>query len=146
MNQSIYLICGVSGSGKSWICRQLRDKFTYVEHDKFYAPPSKMHVTMCNRLYQTALKDAAKGDKPVITECPFAERTLREDLEKAGFKVIPYFVIEPTSVVQHRYRTREGKEVSAAVITRSVTIRKRADEWDAPSGTSNEILAMLKRL
>ncbi len=35
MAQKIYLVCGVPGSGKTWVCKQLTDKFQYVAHDDY---------------------------------------------------------------------------------------------------------------
>lgn len=143
--QPVYLICGVSGSGKSWVCGQLKDKFTYVRHDQFFEGPTVDHRLGTKR-YLEALNLATNGSQPVVTECPFAERDLREKLEKLGIKVIPYFVIEAPDLVRARFRAREGKEPGKNVITRAVTIRKRADEWKAPFGNSTAVLNMLKAL
>lgn len=131
--QPVYLICGVSGSGKSWVCRQLTDKFHYVPHDMFY-----------NNIEATLSSACKTATKPVITECPFGERVLREELERRGLKVIPYFVIEDPRTVAERYFKRERKQIPKAAYTRATTIRKRAEEWRAPTGTSHEILALLQ--
>lgn len=130
---AVYLICGVSGSGKTWVCRQLAHKFNYIPHDEHY------------RDILTAI-GRAEDDKPVITECPFGERILRGQLEREGYKVVPYFVVEDTRTVQDRYKAREKKDLPKAAATRSVTIIERAKEWKAPYGTSAEILDKLKRL
>ncbi len=154
--QPVYLVVGVSGSGKSWVCRQLGDKFTYVPHDRCWehplAKPSEgldpkwgppgsksTHVKMI-------LQAAEKAETPVITEVPFAERKLREDLEAKGAKVIPIFVIEEPNVVSDRYHKREGKPLQKAAITRATSILERAREWNAFSGTSDEVLKHLKDL
>lgn len=84
--------------------------------------------------------------KPVITESPFMERLLRQDLESLGIKVIPYFVIESPETVRRRYEARERKPLSKAVYTRARTIVDRAIEWQAPMGSSTQILEMLKAL
>jgi hypothetical protein len=77
---------------------------------------------------------------------PFAERKLREDLEHAGIKVVPVFVIEPPEVVAKRYYTREGKPLHKAAITRATSIRDRAGEWSAFGGTSDEVLEHLLKV
>ncbi len=128
---TVYLICGVSGSGKSWVCRQLAEKFFYIPHDNY----KDTLVTTCRHL---------KTDLPLITECPFGERLLREDFERHGFKVHPYFVIEAPELCAKRYQEREGKLIQASAYTRASTIIQRAIEWDAPYGTSSEVLIMLK--
>ena len=133
--KTVYLICGVSGSGKTWVAKQLEHKFTYVPHDE--------HIES-DDLIETLKKTPSA--KPFITECPFGERILKEQLEKADFKVEPYFVLEAPSVIRTRFRRREGKEPQQSVMTRAVTIRKRIDEWNAPYGTSLEILEKLRDL
>lgn len=133
--QPVYLICGVSGSGKSWICRQLTEKFEYIPHDEHFTNHARVII-------ETAL--IAK--RPVITESPFGERVLREQIEKRGIPVIPYFVIEAPEVVRIRYYARERKALPKAAETRATTIRNRAREWNAPAGKSAEVLEMLKEL
>lgn len=133
--QPIYVVCGVSGSGKSWVCTQLKEKFHYIPHDEHY----ENHAIVASMASKVA-------SRPVITECPFAERVLREELEDRGHKVIPIFVIEDPYVVKRRYQSREGKPLPKAAFTRASTITKRAEEWKAPSGTSTQILKYLQEL
>lgn len=135
MTRDVYLICGVSGSGKTWICNQLKDKFTYVAHDEHF-----------NDHELFVWKSSKDTDKPILTECPFAERILKEKLEGYGLKVIPYFVIEHPRVCEKRYMDREGKPIQKAAYTRAATIINRAIEWKAPNGTSEEVLKMLQGL
>lgn len=130
----IYLICGVSGAGKTYVCRNLSHKFNYIPHDEYIGKD-----------FIGALKSVA-DDRHIITECPFAERVLRAELEDAGFEVRPYFVYEPTAVIISRFLSRERKQPSKSVLTRSVTIKTRIDEWQAPHGSSQELLAMLKNI
>lgn len=132
---TVYLVCGVSGSGKTWVCKQLQHKFTYVPHDEHF----KDHDSV-------AVGAAKAHDKPVITECPFGERLLRAKLEKAGVKVIPYFVVEHPDIVARRFLLREKKPIQKAAITRAVTIIERAKEWHAPMGTSEQILRALREV
>jgi gluconate kinase len=133
--QSVYLICGVPASGKSWVCRQLMDKFAYVPHDQYY----NSHVSIVSMT-------ANLSGKPVITECPFAERETKEALEKNGIKVIPLFVIESPEVINARYQKRENKPLPKNTLTRASTILNRAVEWKAIHGTSQQILTKLKEL
>ena len=80
----------------------------------------------------------------VLTDCPFGERETKLQFTDMGLTVKPYFVIEEPDVVAARYEKREGKPASQATLTRATTIKKRADEWNAPQGTAAEVLAMLK--
>lgn len=134
MLQPVYLVCGVSGSGKTWVCRKLQNKFTYVPHDEHYNYQVKV------------VAEAAKGDKAVITECPFAERVLKNDMEMAGLNVTPVFVVTPPDQVAAQYFAREGKQIPKGAYTRATTILNRAVEWGAFHGTSEEVLAHLLSL
>lgn len=131
----VYLICGVPGSGKTWVCEQLMDKFAYVPHDMFL----KTHSGV-------VIYTASASPKPVITECPFGERLLREELEAVGCHVIPYFIIEKPEVIKARYEKRENRPLPKASHTRAASIIDRALEWKAPWGTSEQILTKLKEL
>lgn len=161
-NPIVYLVIGPSGCGKSWAARQVTDKFHYVPHDRCYLKAGQSGWDP--RLTWAAdMKDASRyepgaksnhlevliaatkiANRPVISEVPFAERVLREGLEKAGIRVVPVFVIEPPEVVAQRYAKREGKYIPAAALTRASTIITRAKDWKAFHGTSDEVLAYLK--
>lgn len=132
--KKVFLVCGVPGSGKTWVCKQLTDRFNYLPHDEHY----KDHATAI----QVLAKDS---ERPVITEVPFAERILRETLEKAGLDVTAIFVIEDPEVVKERYETREKKDIPKANITRATSILNRAKEWNCLYGTSTEVLEIFKK-
>lgn len=131
--QPVYLVIGVPGAGKTWVCKQLDNKFSYIPHDLHF----KDHVEVIEKV-------AKKSLKPVITEIPFAERVVKEQLEAKGIQVIPYFVIEGPYVCKDRYQLREKKPYPKANFTRATSIKERADEWGAPQGTSAEVLSMLR--
>jgi hypothetical protein len=131
-NHIIYLICGVPGSGKTWVCEQLRHKFNYVVHDD--------HI---KDVVGAILRSAANSNVPTITECPFAERELRAKLVMHGFQVNPVFIVEEPEIVRSRYIGREGREPHRGALTRASSIGDRAREWNAPHGTSTEMLDYL---
>lgn len=133
--QPLYLICGVSGSGKSWVCRQVADRFHYIPHDEHY-----------QNFVEVIIKTCDVATKPVITECPFGERVVREELERRSIRVIPYFVIELPEIIRLRYYAREKKPLSKAAFTRASSIKDRAREWGAPAGKSDQVLEMLKAI
>lgn len=138
--KQVILVCGVPGSGKSWVCSKFAldaggNPYKYVPHDD--------HI---KGDYVKAIVDAyEESNKKILADCPFAERELKEKLEKEGFTVKPVFIIEPTEVVKKRYFDRTGKELPKASVTRSVSIKNRVDEWKAPQGTSEKVLEMLRR-
>lgn len=135
MSNVVCMVCGVPGSGKSWVCEQLTDAFEYVRNDDYFEDEDGRFAAML------ALMDS---QKPILTDCPFAERVLREHLEYASFTVKPYFIIEPAHVVGARYRKRTGHPLPKSAVTRCASIINRADEWGAPRGTSEQVLQMLR--
>lgn len=128
----VVMLCGVPGAGKSWVAAQLSDKFHYISHDQNDDLPSAV------------AKYIGWVKKPILIDCPFAERILREKLEARGWSVRPVFIVEQPDVIAYRYAMREGKPASKSTITRSLTIKNRAMEWEAFYGTSDEVLAHLK--
>lgn len=151
----VYLVVGVPGSGKSWACRQVEDKFTYVPHDLCWThptaspefnkidpdwgPPGSESIHL-----EVLLKMSVMSSKPIITEVPFAERPLREALEKKGIQVIPIFVIEDPEIVAQRYEQREGKPLPKSAFSRASSIIDRAREWGGFHGTSKQVLEHLR--
>lgn len=137
MKRRVYLLCGVPGSGKTWVMNQLHDKFGTIEHDDFIGKdllePVKHRDENC------------VPGAPLLLDCPFGERELRGRLERAGYDVRPIFIVEPTPVVKERYLNREGRQLPKASVTRAVTIVKRVQEWNAPYGTSAQVLELLKK-
>lgn len=143
MNLTVYMVCGVPGSGKTWVCDQLTHKFNYVKHDDFIIKgPNSLdkHKDVVASVIAHATKD-----KPVLLDCPFAERELKQKIESVGFRVKPFFIVEPVAVVQARYWEREKRDLPQASVTRAVTIRTRAEEWQAPYGPAALILDYLQR-
>lgn len=134
--KDVLLICGVPGSGKSWVCERLPDFFTYIRHDDYIKADYAQAIELT---YQA-------GKRNIVADCPFKERELREKLEVYGFRVDPIFIVEAPQVVAERYFKREGKQISNASFTRATTIQDRAKEWQAPMGTSQEVLDFLKSL
>lgn len=156
MTNKIYLVCGIPGVGKSWVCRQLKDKFNYIEHDRcwihpYEKPSNDLDVEWPKGAQSTHLQTLLKTangpeTKPIITECPFAERKLKDDLTAMRMEVIPIFVIETPEITKERYEKRTGREFPKANLTRCHSIVTRAIEWKAFLGTSEEVLNYLREI
>jgi hypothetical protein len=131
----IYLLCGVPGSGKTWVIDQLHN-IAHVDHDSHSR----------QKLIATAKSLAYASKKPIVIDCPFDERSLKAELEACGLEVIPIFIVEEPSVVEARYMKRERKAPSQNVLTRANTIMNKVREWGAFYGTSNEVLTHLREL
>lgn len=130
------MVCGVPGSGKTWVCERLKYLFKHVAHDDHIISGSVIPAVIA----------AATGSQRVLLDCPFGERIMRSALEAAGLTVKPFFIVEPTEVVQARYLAQRGKDLPKPSVTRSVTIKNRALEWSAPHGTAEEVLRMLAEI
>lgn len=130
---NIYLVVGAPGSGKSWVCEQLKGTFEYVPHDLY----PKTYIAEVLERVKTA-------PKPLLIETPFSVSKIVEPLNQAGYSVIPVFIIETPNVTAERYLKREGKPIPQGHLTRIETYKQRANELKAFQGTSNEVLSYLK--
>lgn len=138
----IYMVCGVPGSGKSWVCSKLTHKFRYIAHDDFI-PYGKD----ARKEYEKALLAEAKiPGKPVLGDAPFMVSIIINNLRAKGARVKPYFVIESAPITKMRYEEREGKPIPKQHLTRIATMKERAAQYMAPSGSSKEILEMLREV
>lgn len=133
MTASVFLVCGVQGSGKTWVLTQLADHFTVVANDDYIGKD-----------YVAAIVAATTKGQPVLADCPFGERSLRAALEAAGVTVRPYFIVEPTEVVAARYLARTGQPLPHQAQLRTRSIKDRAIEWAAPHGTAEDVLELLR--
>lgn len=133
---TIYLIVGVPGSGKSFVCEQLEDKFEYIRNDDYIGSS-----------YVEAIKaTACAAGRPLLIEAPFSISQVKDPLEASGYKVVPIFILEEPHVVSHRYMARTGKAIPKGHLTRMNTYRERAEAWGSFAGTSAQVLAHLKKL
>ncbi len=143
MTKELVLLCGVPGSGKTWVIDHIKPKYVHLDHDKI---ANHTRTTDAVRGIVNGALMLASSPKPIILDCPFAERVLRDKLCQADFKVTPIFIVEHPDTIMARYYHREGKAATPATITRARTIVERATEWKAMTGTSYEILEYLKLL
>ncbi len=132
-----YMVIGCPGSGKSWVCEQLEDKFEYVHHDLFIGMAGDTYVN-------EILKAAKTAKKPLLIEAPFSISAIKEPLENKGITVIPLFIQEKPSVISQRYKDRDKKEIPKGHLTRQETYRHKAISWKAFKGTSEEVYNYLK--
>jgi AAA domain len=136
MVHSVYMVIGCPGSGKSWVCEQLKDQFHCVQRDPFSGMSGSAYIDEIVRQSRVAIK-------PLLIEAPFSISKIKEPLERLGFRVTPVFIQENYSVIRARYRQREGREIPRRHLTRQHTYQQRAIAWDAFQGTSSEVLRWL---
>ena len=131
------MVIGCPGSGKSWVCDQLKENFDYVHHDLFIGMAGDAYVN-------EILKRAESAKRPLLIEAPFSISQIKDPLERAGFEITPVFIQEDHAVISDRYRTREKKEIPKGHLTRQNTYLQRADEWRSFKGSSAQVLEHLK--
>lgn len=141
--KTAYLVCGVPGSGKSWVCNQVKHKLAYVHHDLF--------IGMAGPTYVNAIISVSKKtDKPLLIEAPFSISQIKEPLEKAGIQVKPVVIAEKEDVYKQRYMNdpKRVKNIThlSGHMTRTKTYLQRAKEFGWFSGTSQEVLEYLQRI
>jgi hypothetical protein len=141
MTKTIYILVGTPGSGKTWIAKQLIDRFTFVPHDSYKTP---------NTYVEAIRLEATRSNKPILCETPFTLSFYTDSL--SGFEVKPIFIIETPEVTQGRYESRfretgHGQPIMPkGHLTRIDTYHKRAHELGAPMGTSSAMLDYLKKV
>lgn len=132
----VFMVIGIPGSGKSWVCEQLTELFEYIPHDQYIGNAGKPY-------FKAILKASLKAKRPLLIEAPFSISEIKEELEGRGFKITPVFILEKEAVVASRYRKREGKSIPPGHLTRMRTFAERAEKWRAFSGTAEEVLGHL---
>lgn len=130
--QPIYLLCGVPGSGKTWVATQL-NQFSYVPHDKYPVADYHKHL----------LASARHSNKPVLGEAPFRISVLVDHLKDQGAEVKTYYISEPEIVVKSRYEARDKKDIPKQHLTNLKRYNER--EWDV-KGNAHSILSALRNI
>lgn len=130
MSQIVYMICGVPGSGKTWVAKQL-PQFNYVPHDDHRVDA-----------YHNALIVAATvSNQPVLAEAPFRISVLIDQLQAQGIKVITYYITDHEMKIKLQYERRDNKVFPKQHITNLKRYNQRS--WDH-RGTAQEILNLLR--
>ncbi len=126
--KKVYMICGVSGSGKSWVCNQLSELIEYVSFD---GNSNKYHVDLIRSIKGNVLYD------PTINISTFIRRNSHE------FDIRPIFIIENEDVIRKRIEKRNGKWKNS-MLNRMNAINSRSNKYGEFSGTSSEVLQYLE--
>lgn len=129
----VYLVIGVPGAGKTWVCEQLVDRFSYVARDSDW-----------DRHLERLLKAAKSADRAVVSEVPFGESGLIEALKLAGIDVRCVYVVEPPLVLTERMRRRGKRLPTHGELKRARGHTEKAFNEHVFSGTSEEVLAHLR--
>jgi group I intron endonuclease len=126
---TLYLICGVPGAGKSWVCNQL----TNCSYISFDGNSKKDHLEL--------LQKAGESGLPVCYDPTFKISTF---IKRHGhlFNIKAVFIIESDETLKQRIAGRGG-EWTDSLTKRIKQITKRSEKYGVFSGTSNEVLSYM---
>lgn len=126
---TVYMVCGASGSGKSWVCKQLLDlPISYVSYDEV---SKKDHLSTIQACTQPVLFD------PCIKISTFIKK------HKSDFNLVPIFIIESEEVMRARIEERGGTW-TPHIMRRSLRMERLNEKYGLFAGTSTEVLQYLR--
>ncbi len=131
---TIYIVSGIAGAGKSWVCNQLKDidKFYYVSYDE---NRKKTHLDL---LRSTPKDKIALYDLNIKTST-FIRRHSHE------FNIHFVTILGDFLQVKQQLKDRGGK-ITKGTYKRWKVMQKRAKQYGEFSGSSLEVLNYLKNL
>lgn len=132
MSQTIHMICGVPGSGKTWVATQL-NQFDYIAHDNH--PVATYHSAL--------IRAANTSTRPILAEAPFRISVLIDQIRAAGIKVVTYYITDDESKIKLQYEQRDHKPFPKQHTTNLHKYNQRA--WDY-KGYPAQILEILKQV
>jgi hypothetical protein len=120
----VYLVCGVAGCGKSWVCNQLMHIVKYVPYDR------DGHV------YPTEEVELHDRTVHVVTTI--------SRWRSIGIDVVPIFILGDFLKVKKHLLDRGGK-ITKSLYSRWKRMNRLNAKWGVFAGDSDEVLAFLKR-
>lgn len=129
-NKTIYVVTGAPGSGKSWVCDNLANQYSYISYDDF---PKESHL-------QLIFSD--NSNKPILYD-PWRKATSFVKRYSGSLDIKLVVIVESLDVVKERILSRGGtvNENTEKYVKRAVNIACGAHF----SGTSYEVLEYLKQ-
>lgn len=127
----LHIVCGPSGSGKSYVCDSLSDDIAYVSYDK---TPKEEHMLRIVEL-------ANKGNN--ILYDPFRKPISIMNRYADSFSMHLYVIIEDEQTIVNRLSSRGGTP-DLAHIRKAIGKAKRWSKHATFSGTSDEVLNYLR--
>lgn len=128
--QTIYIVSGIAGSGKSWACERLKDKFHYISYDK---NKKKDHLDLIRSAKKMALYDLN------INTSTFIRRNCQE------FNIRFVTILGDFLQVKQQLKDRGGK-ITKGTYKRWKVMEKRAKTYGEFSGSSTDVLKYLKTI
>ena len=132
--KTVYIVSGIAGSGKSWVCGQLKDhdKFHYVSYD------SNRKSTHLNSIMN------APNDKIVLYDLNIKTSTfIRRHCKDFNLRFVT--ILGDFLQVKQQLKDRGGK-ITKGTYKRWKVMEKRAKTYGEFSGSSTDVLKYLKSL
>lgn len=127
--KTILLICGASGSGKSWVCNQLKDDITYVPYDKMSL--------------EEAFKTIDESKEEIFLYDPTTMISTFISRNKDKYKIIPIFIIPDFITLKSQLIKRKGRITKSLYrrYKRMISLNKKHGVF---RGDSNEVLKYVR--
>ena len=130
MNPNLLLIIGCSGSGKSWVCRQLTHLYHYVPYDE--TPKTKL----------LDILKSQPTDLPLLLDLPIKISTfIRRHSSEFNIRVVA--IMGDFETVKQNLILRGGK-ITPTLPKRWAIIQKRADKYAEFVGDSEAVLRYVR--
>lgn len=132
--QVVYIVSGIAGSGKSWICEQLKndERFHYVSYDN---NRKKTHADLIS---------SAPDDKIVLYDLNINTSTfIRRNCENFNIRFVT--VLGDFLQVKQQLKDRGGK-ITKGTYSRWKVMKRRSKTYGEFEGSSYEVLKYLKGL
>lgn len=126
---SIYVLCGPSGAGKTWLADRLTNDFNIIDMDR-------LKFDECVKVASTA------QEKSLVVINTQATRFVRELADK-GVRCLVAVINEDESVIRHRISLRGG-EFTKGVAKRIKRYQNLAIKLANFAGTQSEVFSWLK--
>ena len=127
---TIYLIVGVSGSGKSWVADKLEHYIKYVPYDR---TPKDEVLKIMDKATVPILYDPTVGISTFITR------------NKDRFDIIPFFIIGDFLTVKQQLKDRGGV-ITKSLYKRWNRIKKISTKHSVFTGSSTDVFKHLKEI
>ena len=128
----VYMVCGLSGSGKSWVCSQLTELTHYVSFDEVNKNEHVRLLIEAGKIGKTSLYDPTIGVSSFI----------KHNSDK--FDLRPIFIVESKDIIKARLIARGGKW-REGMDSRLKSMDRRTIKYGVFHGTSQEVLNYLKK-
>jgi hypothetical protein len=131
-NRTVYLVVGLSGAGKSFVCSQVAPYSYRIKFDRLRGTDKR----------RLALVQASQQARPIVADITKLVSTTITHNPEFTFKVI--FVNEDLGVIRDRLEKRGGHFNEGAAVRRLQRLRLLSARYHAYSGTADECTQWLK--